>query len=87
MQAAAAATKKAKSIKYFIKALECRREKMLKLENQNIAELKINEALADFNSNLVFCNFFLSFFFSLKISFFENTAGKSSEVFSGSEDS
>ena len=33
MQAAAVTTKKAKSIKYFIKALERRREKILKLKN------------------------------------------------------
>ena len=87
MQAAAVATKKAELIKCFIKALECRREKILKLKNQNIAELKINEALNDFNSNSVFCDsFFFSFFF-LEAFFSEKTVNKSLQASLNSGDS
>ena len=78
MQAAAATAKKVKLIKCFIKTLERRREKILKLKNQNIAELKINKTLTSFNFNSVFCNLFLSFSLFLKISFFEETVNKSS---------
>ena len=87
MQAAAAAIKKIKSIKYFIKALERRREKILKLKNQNIAELKINKTLAGFNFNSVFCNLFLFSSLSLKIFFLENTVNKSSGASPDSKDS
>ena len=87
MQAAAAAAKEAKLIKYFIKALERRREKMLELKNQNIAELKINEALNNFNSDSVFCDSFLFSFFSLETSFSGETVNESSQVSSNSEDS
>ena len=63
MQAAAATTKKTELIKCFIKALERYREEILKLKNRNIAKLKINKVLNNFNSNPAFCNFFFSLFF------------------------
>ena len=87
MQAAVATTKKTESIKCSIKTLERRREEILELENQNIAELKINEALNNFNSDSVFCNsFFFSFFF-LEASFSEKTVNRSSQAFLNSENS
>ena len=87
MQAAVATTKKAKSIKCFIKVLERRREKILKLENWNIAKLEINKILLSFNPNSVFCDFFFSFFFSLEVSYFGKTVNESFEVSLNSKDS